>query len=62
MRSEHIRDWLFIAAIAVAFGVVPAIVYLRPPQLGFRATFIVFPVLPAIGLAAVAVWYALTRE
>lgn len=61
------RDWLLVAALAVAFVVVPATILYLPyaePIIGalgltFRDAYLVLPLVPALGLGAVAVWAAL---
>lgn len=56
------RDWFVVAAIAISFIVIPVAIVLNPPPLPFRFTFLILPLIPAIVLAAVGVWYALTRR
>lgn len=61
------RGWALVAAIVVAFLVVPAtILYLPAAQgvirslgLTMRDAYLVLPLLPAFGLGLVAVWSAI---
>lgn len=62
MTTDRLADWALVAAITFAFLIIPAIVLVRPPVLPFRVSFIILPLLPAVGLALVAVWFALRRE
>jgi len=48
--------WLLVAAIIVAFLVIPAIIYVRPPGLPFLVSYLVLPLAPAFILALLAVW------
>ena len=50
------RGWLLVAAIFLAFVVVPLLIYFRPPGLPFRFAYLVLPLVPAVLLAALAVW------
>lgn len=58
------RAWLLVAATFVAFLVVPAIILLLPAArpviaalgLSYRDAYLVLPLVPAIGLASLAVW------
>lgn len=53
------RGWLLVAVIVVSFVVVPGIVLLRPLRVvGFRTTYLLLPLLPAVVLGATAVWVA----
>jgi len=60
------RGWLLVAAIVVAFLLVPGALYLLPSfrgvvasiGLGLRHTYLVFPLIPAFLLGAIAVWSA----
>lgn len=54
------RGYALLAVTFVAFVVSPLVVYLQPPQLSWYVTLVLFPLLPALGLGAVAVW-ATTR-
>jgi len=64
-REFDWRGWTLVAAILFAFVVAPGIIYLYPrvgPVLGltFYDTYLALPMVPAIVLAALAVW-ATTR-
>lgn len=50
------RGGVLLAVMAFALVVAPIVVYLRPPGLPWRVTLILFPLLPALLLGAVAVW------
>ena len=50
------RGWLLLAAMLVAFLVVPAVIYLRPPGVPFVVAYLVLPLVPAVLLALLAVW------
>ena len=60
------RGWLLVAAIVVAFLVVPGALYVLPVARGsvaalgwgWRHTYLALPLIPAIVLAAIAVWSA----
>lgn len=60
------RGWLLVAAVVMAFLVVPGILYILPAAggaiaslgLGFRHTYLVLPLVPAFLLGAIAVWSA----
>lgn len=52
--------YLLLGVMVVALVVAPLLVYLRPPQLSWRFTLIVLPLVPALAMAVVAVW-ATTR-
>lgn len=60
------RGWLLVAALLVAFVVVPAIILYIPysgdviAQFGltYRDAYLVLPLVPALGLGAIAVWTA----
>lgn len=62
------RGWVLIAWLFIAIVVVPAYLYFYPRAggtlalfgLGYRATFLVLPLVPAILLGILAVW-ATTR-
>ena len=56
--------WILVAAMVVSFFVVPGIIVAYPYVgsslgLGFRQTYIVLPLVPAIFLGALAVWSAI---
>lgn len=59
-REFDWRGWILVGVLFVAFVIAPLVVYLQPPQLPWRVTLIVFPLLPALLLGVVAVW-ATTR-
>jgi len=59
-REFDWRGWLLVGVIFFSFVVAPIVPYLRPPQLPYIPTLIVFPLLPALFLGVVAVW-ATTR-
>ena len=48
--------WLLVGAIIIAFLVIPAIIYVRPPGLPFLVSYLVLPLAPAFILALLAVW------
>ena len=53
--------WVLVAAVVGCFLVIPGIIYLNPPAparagLPFFATFLVLPLVPALGLGLLAVW------
>lgn len=54
-------DWLVVAAVFVSFLVIPAVLIYAPPPLPYRLTLLILPLGPAIGLAAIAVWFARRR-
>lgn len=62
MTSSKAFEWALVAAVATAFLLIPALILWRPPALPFRVSFIILPLLPAIGLAVVAVWFAIHRR
>jgi hypothetical protein len=56
--------WLLVAAVVVAFLVIPGIIYLNAANvlaLPFRAAFLALPMIPALVLAALAVWVTTTE-
>ena len=61
------RGWLLVAAVVVTFLVVPGLLYVLPAVrgavaalgLGLRNTYLILPLVPALGLGAVAVWAAI---
>jgi hypothetical protein len=65
-REFDWRGWTLVGAIVFAFLVAPAIILLLPGAdqsiaalgLGFRSTYLVVPLLPALVLGVVAVWSA----
>jgi hypothetical protein len=60
------RGWLLVAAVVLAFLVVPGVLYLLPTVqsavadlgLGLRHTYLVLPLVPAFLLGVIAVWSA----
>lgn len=60
-EREFGRDgWILVAGIVIAFLVVPALIYWRPPALPFEIAFLILPLLPAVLLALLAVWITTT--
>jgi hypothetical protein len=64
-RSFDWRGWTLVAAVVVAFVVVPGFIYLYPRMpsavgLTFWDTYLVLPMIPAVVLGLLAVW-ATTR-
>ena len=67
-REFGVRGWLLVAMLFVALVVVPVLLYFVPRArwltaslgLGYRDAFLVLPLVPALVLAALAVW-ATTR-
>ncbi len=58
------QGWLLVAAVVVAFLVIPGVIYLNVVGvLGFpfRVAFLALPMLPAIALAVLAVWVTVTE-
>lgn len=62
------RGWFLVAALFVSFLVIPGLILFLPQLrpviadlgLPFRDAYLVLPLLPALGLASLAVWVALT--
>jgi len=60
------HGWLLVAAVVVAFLVIPWTIIALPPAresvgalgLSFRDAYLVLPLLPSLGLGALAVWAA----
>lgn len=50
------RGRVLVVAVLVSFFVIPGIVLVRPPGLPFEVALLVFPLLPAVILGALAVW------
>ena len=53
--------WLLVGVVFVAFLLVPGVIYLYPLAVGafglsFFATYLVLPLIPAIGLGLLGVW------
>lgn len=67
-REFGVRGWLLVGMLFLALVVVPTLLYFVPRAqglassfgLGYRDAFLVLPLVPAIVLAALAVW-ATTR-
>ena len=58
------EGWLLVAAIVVAFLVIPGIVSLNAANviaLPFRFAFLALPMIPAVVLAVLAVWVTTTK-
>ncbi|WP_458209610.1 hypothetical protein [Haladaptatus sp. NG-SE-30] len=53
--------WILVGVMLFAFVVAPLLIYLRPPALPFKFSYLVLPLLPAILLGATAVWSAQRR-
>ncbi len=60
-RSRWV-EWGVVAAIVGAFVVIPAIIIWQPPQLPFRVAFLILPLVPAVVLAFIALWFALRQR
>nr|WP_245681147.1 hypothetical protein [Halorientalis regularis] len=64
------RGWLLVAAIVVAFLIVPGALYLLPAARGsvaalgwgWRNTYLALPLIPALVLGALAVWSAVSSR
>jgi hypothetical protein len=53
------QGWLLVAAVVVAFLVIPVTIYLNAAgviALPFRFAFLALPMIPAVMLAVLAVW------
>jgi len=59
-RSFGRRGDVLLVVLFFALGVAPVVVYFRPPALPWRIRLLLFPLLPSLLLAVVAVW-ATTR-
>jgi len=67
-REFGLRGWVLVGMLFVALVLVPVLLYFLPRAqgfatsigLGYRDAFLVLPLLPALVLAALAVW-ATTR-
>jgi hypothetical protein len=58
------QGWLLVAAIVVAFLVIPGVIYLNVVGVlafPFRVAFLALPMLPAVALAVIAVWATATE-
>jgi len=65
-RTFDWRGWVLVVAVAVCFLVIPAVILAYPyvgEQFGlpFYHTYLVLPMIPAVVLAVLAVWAAITR-
>jgi len=45
-----------VAAVFVAFLVVPVVIYFRPPGVSFQFAYLVLALVPGVLLALLAVW------
>ncbi|MFC7175858.1 hypothetical protein [Halosegnis marinus] len=67
-REFGLRGWILVGWLVVSIVVIPAVLFYIPQAgaftkslgLGYRDAFLVLPLLPALGLGALAVW-ATTR-
>jgi len=59
-REFGLRGYVLLAVMVLALVIAPIVVALRPPALSWEVRLVVFPLLPALLLGAVAVW-ATTR-
>lgn len=55
------QGWVLVAGVVACLLVVPGIIYLQPAVpaaagLPFFSTFLILPLVPAIGLGLLAVW------
>lgn len=62
MADPRVLDWTIVLAIAVCFLLIPALIIWRPPGFSFRFSFLILPLIPAVGLAMLGVWFALRRR
>ncbi len=54
------RDWLLLGMILLSFIVIPGVIAFAPPTwVSFRFAYLIMPVIPALALAAIAVWAGL---
>lgn len=56
--------WLLVTAVVFAFLVIPVVIYLNAADviaLPFRFAFLALPMIPAVVLAALAVWVTTTE-
>lgn len=56
------RGWVLVAVVVIAAIVAPGIIYLSPPQLPFKFSYLVLPLIPAFLLGATAVWVAISSR
>jgi len=69
-KSFDWRGWVLVAALVFALIVIPwSIIYLQQAQsfleslgLGLRDAYLVLPLIPAMGLGALAVWSAVASR
>jgi hypothetical protein len=57
------QGWLLVAAVVIAFIVIPVTIYLNAANviaLPFRLAFLALPMIPAVLLAVLAVWVTTT--
>ncbi|MFP4628059.1 MAG: hypothetical protein ACLFMX_03615 [Halobacteriales archaeon] len=57
--TDDRRDWFIVAAVVVGLVLVPVAMRLWPAGAPYRVALVALPLLPGVGLALVAVWYAL---
>lgn len=49
--------WILVIGIIVSFLLIPTIITLYPPTwVSFRFAFLILPMIPAIGVALLAIW------
>lgn len=54
------RGWILVGVIVLAFIVAPGLILLTPPDTSYLFAMLILPLVPAVLLAATAVW-ATTR-
>ena len=54
------EGWFLLAGIALAFVVVPLVIYLNPPGVPFVVAYLLLPLAPAVLLALLAVYVTTT--
>ncbi len=54
------RGWILVGVIVMAFIVAPGLILLTPPDTSYLFALLILPLVPALLLAATAVW-ATTR-
>lgn len=62
MEHTQLVEWALVSMIALAFIGIPAVIIWQPPGLPFRVAFLILPLVPAVGLATIALWFALRRR
>lgn len=62
MVADRTVDWAIVAAIVLCLLVIPAVLIWAPPPLPYRLSFLILPLIPAVGLALVGLWFALRRR